>query len=173
VDVLQAIATKRAIREYASRPIAEEDLRRIVDAGRRAASSKNRQRWDFVVVRDRERLRELARVGQYAGHVAGAAAAIGLVTPDPRAQGAPLSILFDIGQAAANVMLAALGLGIGSCPVTVYEQERARRVLGYPEDRHCEYLVALGYPTDPDELTRPPRTGRRRTLDDVLHLDRW
>lgn len=173
MDALQAIRTKRAIRTFADRPLADDDLRRILDAGRRAGSSKNKQRWDFIVVRDRSRLSELAEVGPWGGHLAGAAAGIALVTPDPRAEGAPPSLMFDLGQAAENMMLAAWALGIGTCPVTVYERELARRLLGYPGDRHCEYLLSVGYPADPTELTRPPRRSGRRPLDGIVHEERW
>src|SRR4029079_13855418 len=81
--VWEAIAAKRGIRQFATDPLAPEDLERILQAGRHAGSSKNRQRWTFVVCRDRDHLRELSEVGPYADHIAGAAVAIALVTPDP------------------------------------------------------------------------------------------
>ena len=171
--VWRAISTRRAIRAFDGRPLPQWVLERIVDAGRRAASSKNSQRWDYIVVTDRPTLRELAGVGPWAGHLAGAAAGIALVTPDPRAPDAPLSILFDLGQAAANMALAASELGVGSVPATVYEHDLARRLLAYPADRHCEYLLSFGWPADPTQLTAAPRSGRRRPLADVLHHERW
>ena len=58
-------------------------------------------------------------------------------------------MLFDLGQAAENMMLVAWELGIGSVPATVYDHDLARRFLGYPADRHCEYLLSFGYPADP------------------------
>ena len=171
--VWAAIAGKRAIRSFADRPLADDHLDRILRAGRRSGSSKNLQRWDFIVCRDREHLRELATLGPFAGHLAGAAAAIALVTPDPRGPEAPLSILFDLGQAAQNMMLAAWELGIGSVPATVYEHDLARRSLGYPADRHCEYLLSFGYPAEADDLTRPLRSGGRVALDELVHEERW
>ncbi len=168
-----AIRTKRMVRRYEQRPLAPEHLLRIVDAGRHAGSSKNQQLWDFVVVEERERLQRLAGVGKYAGHLAGAAAAVGLVTPDPRAPGASLSLVWDSGLAAQNMMLAAWELGVGSCPITVYDHDLAREVLAFPADRWCGYLLSLGYPADPDDLTRPPKAGGRRPLDDVLHREQW
>lgn len=173
MNVLDAIATARAIRRFADRPLETDDLETILDAGRRAGSSKNLQRWAFVVVRDRARLRELAAVGPWAGHLAGAAVAVALVTPDPRGADAPLSVMFDLGRAAQNMTLAARELGIGSVPATVYEHELARRLLGYPEDRHCEYLLSFGYPADPAELEAPPRRGGRRDPGDLVHEERW
>ena len=172
-DVWTAIRTKRMVRAFESRPLAPEHLARIVDAGRHAGSSKNTQRWDFVVVEDRATLRRLAAVGPFAGHVEGAAAAIGLVTPDPKAPGASLSLVWDAGLAAENMMLAAWELGVGACPATVYEQPVAREILGYPDDRWCGYVLSFGYPADPEDLTRPPRAGGRRPLDEVLHRERW
>jgi nitroreductase len=173
MDVASAIATRRVVREFAPRPLGADEVRAILDAGRRAGSSKNRQRWDFVVVRDGARLRELSTAGPYAGHVAGAALVIALVTPDPRATGQPLSITWDLGGAAAQMMLVAWSLGIGSCPATVYEQDLVRGLLGYPADRWCEYLISFGYPADASDLTRPNRAGRRRDLDEVVHEERW
>jgi nitroreductase len=171
--VWAAIRAKRMVREFTQRPLSPEHLSQIVDAGRHAGSSKNMQRWDFVVVEEPARLRELAKVGPYAEHLAGAAAAIGLVTPDPTLPKAALSLVWDAGLAAENMMLAAWELGIGSCPATVYEQEIARGILAYPADRWCGYILSFGYPADPDDLTRPPRPGGRRSLDEVTHRETW
>lgn len=168
-----AVRTKRAVRRFESRSLDPDHLRRILEAGRRAGSSKNLQRWDFIVISRRDRLRELAAVGPWAGHLAGAAVAIALVTPDPDAPDAPLSVMFDLGQAAGNMMLVAWELGIGSVPATVYEHDLAQRLLGLPPDRHCEYLLSFGYPEDPAALSRPPRPGKRRAFEDIVHEDRW
>lgn len=173
LDVLTAIRTRRAVRRFDPRPLDEETLRTILDAGRRAGSSKNRQRWAFVVVRDRERLRDLSTLGPWAGHLAGAAVAVALVTPDPRAPDQPLSVTWDLGGAAAQMMLAAWALGVGSCPATVYEHDRARQLLGYPDGWWCEYILSFGYPADPSTLSAPGRAGGRRALDELVHDERW
>lgn len=168
-----AVHAKRAVREFADRPLDQDDLDHILDAGRRAHSAKNLQRWAFIVVRDRNRLLELSVVGPWAKHLAGAAAAVALVTPDPRGPDVPLSITWDVGGAAAQMMLVAWELGVGSCPATVYEQERAREILGYPAELHCEHLLSFGYPKDPSVLTKPNRPGGRRSADEIVHQERW
>lgn len=173
MSVWQAISTKRMVREFADRPLEPDHLVRILNAGRRAASSKNLQRWEFIVCRDRDHLRELSKVGPWADHLEGAAVGIALVTPNPRDADSPLSVLFDLGQAAANMMLAAWELGIGSVPATVYEHDLARRLLGHPDDRHCEYLLSFGYPADPDDLVRPNKAGGRQALADIVHDEHW
>ena len=81
-----------------------------------------------------EQRAELTAGGPYAGHLAHERAAIALVCPDPTAKGVPHSVIWDLGRAAQNMILAAWELGIGSCPATVYDHEVARRLLGYPEE---------------------------------------
>jgi nitroreductase len=168
-----AIAVKRVVRKFSHQPISDAVVERIVDAGRHAGSSKNSQPWTFIVVRDRDRLTELGKVGQWAGHLARATVAIALVTPDPATAAAPLSIYWDLGQASQNMMLAAWELGIGTVPATVYDQPLVKRILGLPADQHCEFLLSFGYPADLNDLTRPPKAGGRRTLDEVMRQERW
>jgi nitroreductase len=165
--------SRRVVRRFADRPLDPEHLERILQAGRRANSSKNQQRWAFIVCREREHLRQLGKVGPWAGHLAGAAVGIALVTPDPSKTHAPLSVMFDLGMAADSMILTAWELGIGSVPATVYDHELARELLGYPEDHHCEFLLSFGYPADASALTRPLKAGGRRPLGELVHEERW
>jgi nitroreductase len=71
------------------------------------------------------------------------------------------------------MMLVAWELGIGSCPATVYEADRARELLGYPADMHCEFLLSFGYPAEPAALTQPNRTGGRKPVEDLVHWEGW
>ena len=173
MDTEQAVRRIRTVRHFRAQPLADEDLYAILDAGRHAGSSKNLQRWHFIVVSERERLEALAAVGPFATHLVGGAAAIALVTPDPRAPDAPLSIAFDLGRAAQNMELVAWARGVGSVPATVYYQELCRTILGYPGDQHCEYILNFGYPADESALSRPPHAGGRHQLDDVVYWERW
>jgi nitroreductase len=173
VETWRAIDSLRVVREFDERPLSEDRVTRILDAGRRAGSAKNLQRWVFIVVQDRARLAALSKSGPWAGHVEGAALAIALVTPDPRAADQPLSIMWDLGKAAQNMMLAAWDLGIGSCPATVYEHLDATRVLELPDDQHCEYVLSFGYPADPTVSQAPNRPGGRASLSEVVRRETW
>jgi nitroreductase len=167
-DVLRA---RRNVRRYADRPIANEDLDRILEAARRTPSSMNEQPWDFVVVTDRGRLQELADLWRYSAHVRDSAATIALVMAvTPPGDDRDL-IQYDLGQATMSIMLAAADLGIGSSHASVGDQEKARRILDLPEDRECPILIALGYPAD--RPLRPISQPKRRPLDDVVHLEAW
>ena len=169
METWHAINTVRVVREFDARPLDAAHLDRILNAGRRAGSSKNDQTWAFIVLRDRAHLGELAAVGRYGGHLAGATVAIALVTPSP----ARPSVMWDLGRAAQNMVLAAWELGIGSVPATVYDHELTHRLLGLPPDRRCDFLLSLGYPVDPSKLTAPNRPGGRLTLSEVVHEERW
>jgi len=171
--VWDAISHRRMVRRFRDEPLRPDHLERILAAGRRAASSKNQQRWAFIVCRDRTRLQQLATVGPWAAHLANAAVGIALVTPDPRTAEAPLSVMFDLGQAADSMMLAAWEIGVGSVPATVYEHDLVHELLGLPAGQYCEFLLSFGYPADPSDLTRPLKRGGRRPLEDIVHQERW
>lgn len=168
MEVSHAIRTQRAVRRFDGRPIDPATLDAILDAGRRAPSSMNEQRWAFVVVTDRERLRELAATGEYADHVAAAAAAIALVVPEADETWRRESIAFDLGQCAQNLMLRAWDLGIGSVHAAVYDEPLARRVLGYPQGWRCDYVLSVGHPG-----AASASAGARKPLDQLVHRERW
>ena len=170
METWDAIRSRRDVRAFEDRPIDDGDLHRILEAGRRSPSSRNWQPWDFVVVTDRDRLAELAKVWQGAGHVAGSAATVALVAPvveDERRQ----IEYFDLGQAALSMMVVAADLGIGSGHSAVGDQELARRLLGYPEDRFCAHLIPFGYPAE--RPLRPLRRPDRRPFEEVVHRGGW
>jgi nitroreductase len=167
------IRTRRNVRRFDDRPIATEDLDRIVAAAALAPSSMNEQRWAFVVCRDRDRLEELARAGDYAGHVARAAAAIAFLTPRAEDVAVRESIAFDLGQAVENAMLAAWELGIGSCHGSVYDESRVRGLLGYPSEMTCDLVVSFGYPDDAASLAPPGSRGGRKPLSELRHEERF
>ncbi len=174
MDVSDAIRSLRVVRHFTDERLADADVQAVLDAGRRAGSSKNTQRRQFIVIRDRDRLKELSTIGDYAGHLAGAAVAVALVTPVPSpAPGAERSLMWDLGGAAQSMILAAWSRGIGSAPATVYQQERCREILAYPDDQHCEYILSFGYPADPSDLTRPLRRLGRVPLQEIVHGEQW
>jgi nitroreductase len=171
VETWDAIRSRRNVRSYREEAVAPEDLDRVLEAGRRSPSASNQQPWDFVVCTDREQLARLAGVRRSSGHVAGSAATIALVAPVPDSARARDLVQYDLGQATMSMMLAAADLGIGSAHGSVSDQELARELLGFPEDRFCAWLVSLGVPAD-RPLT-PVRRPNRRPFDDVVHRGRW
>lgn len=170
MDVAQAIRTKRAVRNFRDEPLPDEITRAILNSGRRSQSSKNTQPWQFVAVRDRTMLKALSQCGTYASHLATAALGVVILTPDPAGK---ISVMFDAGQAAAYMQLAAWELGVGSCLVTFHQAEKAHAVLGAPPEWHAHMGLSFGYPAEEQKLSAAPKKGGRKPLDDFVHWDRW
>ena len=170
MNVSDAIQLKRAVRKFQDKPLPDGVVRAILNAGRRSQSSKNEQGWQFIAIRDKDILKALSECGTYAGHLAGAAIGIAIVTPDPEGK---FQGLFDAGQAAAYMQLAALELGVGSCLASIYEPAKAREVLGFPLDWHLRIAISFGYPADEEKLSAPPKKGGRLSLEEIVHWDKW
>ena len=170
MNVIEAIRTKRAVRKYRDDPLPEDIVRTILHAGRRSQSAKNDQPWHFLAIRNRATLRALAGTSPNIAYIADATLCVALVTPPPSQK---KTILFDAGQAAAGMQLAAWELGVVSCLGTVWEPEKVRDLLGFPGDRHVDLVVAFGYPLLEDAQPRQGRKGGRKNLDDVVRWERW
>jgi len=170
MKVSEAIHFKRAVREFKDVSLPEDAVQAILNAGRRSQSSKNSQPWRFIAIRDKGRLKSLSECGNWAGHLAGAALGVAILTPDPSEK---FQIMFDAGQTAAYMQLAAWELGIGSCPASIYQPDQARQLLGFPEDWHLRIALSFGYPLDEDILSAPLKKGGRRDFEDIVHWEKW
>ncbi|HSJ29387.1 MAG TPA: nitroreductase family protein [Acidimicrobiia bacterium] len=167
-EVYDAVTRLRVVRKFEDRPVSEEDLTAILEAGRWTGSSKNRQSWVFVVVRDRAQLDRLAECGDFTGPLRGAPLVIAPVR-------LPDGYDWDMGRVSQNMMLAAASLGVGSCPITLHRHDDARAVLGVPADHGCQWVVALGYPDEEAERAsrgKNPLSGRK-PLSELVRYDRF
>jgi nitroreductase len=171
VDTWEAITSRRNIRTFADRPIDDAVLDQILEAGRRAPSSRNWQPWDFVLVTDRLALQELSTVWQGGAHIAGAAACIALVTDVYDEERPRMTSQYDLGQATMAMMIAAADHGIGTGHSSVGDQAKAQQLLGFPDGKRAAYLMDLGYPAD--RPLAPIRRPDRKPFDQVVHRGRW
>lgn len=167
-DTYESVVKLRTVRRFRAKPVTDDDLNRILEAARWTGSSKNRQSWSFVVVRERAQLDRLAECGDFTVPVRNAPLVIAPVRlPDGHE--------WDMGRVAQNIMLAAAAIGVGSCPITLHREDCAREVLGVPGDHGCRYVVALGYPDEQAE--RSGRTasamGGRRSFEDLVKYERF
>jgi nitroreductase len=170
MNVSEAIRLKRAVRIFNSQAIPEEIQLPILNAGRRAQSSKNSQPWDFISITNKTTLKSLSECGVNAGHLAGATWGVAIVHPNPYEK---FQTMFDIGQAAAYMQLAAWELGIGSCLASIYESDKAREILGFPQELSLHIAISFGYPLDADILVNQPKKSGRKPLRDIIHRERW
>lgn len=170
MNVSEAIRTKRAVRKFREEPVPDEVIYAILNAGRRSQSSKNEQAWQFIVIRAESTLKALSECGPWAGHLEGAAMAVAILTPDPTAR---FQTMFDAGQVAAFMQLAAWELGVGSVPASIYEAEKAREILGFPPEWHLRIALSFGYPLMEGKLTAAPKKGGRKSLEEIVHWEKW
>ena len=170
MNAIEAIRTKRAVRKFEVKPLPNEAVKTILNAGRLSQSAKNSQPWQFIAIQDKSILKSLSHHGRYTGHLAEAALVVAILTRPPEER---FSILFDAGQAAAYMQLAAWELGIGSCLATIYEPEKTRKLLGFPQEWHIHIAISFGFPLPEEIAPRPPRSDGRKQFDQVVHWDKW
>lgn len=165
MDAYLAVVSKREVRSYTDRGLSPEVVRRILDAGRVAGSSQNRQARRFVVL---ERVREdAAKCVFVPANVSTAALAVAIVI------GGRGPVEFDAGRAAQNMMLAAWNDGVGSCPNGIADSEALSRLLGLEDSERVANILSFGYPArEVDPTRRTPEqwaaAADRRPFDEIV-----
>jgi nitroreductase len=167
MDVLLALTSRREVREYADRAIPEDEVLRILEAGRISGSSKNRQQWRFILVEDPQARERVADSVYAPDNVRGAALVIAIAMSGK----GPTS--FDAGRAAQNMMLAAWNNGIGACPNGIADGEAIEGALGLAEGEHPVTVLSFGYPArprDPERHSPEEWLARadRKPLDEIV-----
>lgn len=161
MDAMEAIGRRRSVRKYTGDPIPRDDLEKIVDAGRLAASGYNRQPWDFIVVTDRKMINKLKVASQWMEK----AGAIIAVVMDPSSR-----FWVEDGSAAVeNMLIASAALGYGSCWLegnTLPREEEFKALLGIPKKRRLLTLVPIGVPAEWP-------TKEKKSLEEVIHWERY
>jgi nitroreductase len=163
VDTFLAIASKRDTRGYAERPIPDEVVQRILDAGRVAGSARNKQPWRFLVVDSAEPRGQLAEAVYAPDNVRGARLVVAIQS----------SAAMDVGRCIQNMMLAAWNEGVASCPNGIADAERARTALGLGEEEPVATVLTFGYPAherDPESRSADEWSARadRKPLDELV-----
>lgn len=169
MNVHDAIAARRSIRNYESRPIDKDTLRRVLDAGRLAPSARNMQEWKFVVVTDRDKLARMVEVckGQRFVGEAGAAVVACAVQHDYVMSCGQYAHPIDIAIAVDHMSLAAVEEGLGSCWIGAFHEDKAKQLLGIPDDIQAVIILTLGYPAE------TPAPSPRNPFDEVFSFDTY
>ena len=168
MDATKLLRSLRSVRRFAAVPIPDDVLTDILRVARWTGSSKNDQPWELIVVRDPATLGALSKLGQYAGHLAGARVGIVLVM-EPGYE-------LDAGRLAQNVMLGAWAHGIGSCIATIFPEPNstlAKELLGVPQERVLDTIISLGYPAAPAQPRPRGVPAARKSQDEVVNWERY
>jgi nitroreductase len=166
MEVMEAILTRRSIRQFEDRPVPDELIEKLLRAAMNAPSARNSQPWYFIVLTNRQLLRQASTVNPYAGMAAKAHLAI-LVCADTRLEKSPGYWPVDCAAAVENMLLAAHGLGLGAVWTGVWPREERmdgfRRLFNLPEPVIAHSMVVVGYPAEqpsPEDRYQPERVYR-------------
>jgi nitroreductase len=165
MDVLEVIKSRRVQRAYANRPVELEKLRALVDAGRHAMSARNLQPWNFIVIRDRARLKQLAELCTTGKFVSEAPAAIAILKDTNNARWADV----DCAQAVMNIANAAWSMGLGTCWVGNFEGDKIERLLEVPQGWAIFTILPFGY----QDEKNPPQAKPLKPRAEVVHFERF
>lgn len=169
MEVMEAIRQRRSIRNYADRPVEEEKLNLILEAGRLAPSAANRQEWRYVVVKEKETRQKLMKAAKGQSFVGQAAVVIAACaeTDNHVMSCGQLSYPIDVAISVDHMTLKALEEGLGTCWVGAFDEDEVKKTLGIPDDIRVVELLTLGYPTD----VPPPRP--RLLISDIVRYEKW
>ena len=174
MNTLDAIHTRRSIRQYQDKPVAEEIINQLLRAAMQAPSARNEQPWHFIVVTDKTLLAEIPHIHPHAAMAPHAAAAI-LVCGDPELTPTPGYLIQDCCLAAHTILLAAHELGLGAvwtgiCP-REERMEAIRTLFKIPNRIIPLALIPLGYPANPD--ADETRLQEHRYHEERIHMNNW
>jgi len=168
MDVYEAIKKRCSVRTYEDRPVEDDKLQRILDAGRHAPSGNNRQEWKFVVVRDEKLRSGLAKAADQAfvGQAPVVIAVVGLNPERVMACDIPADPV-DCAIAIDHMTLAAVAEGLGTCWIGHFDQDASRKLLGVPASAKIIELLPMGYPAV------APKPKKRKDLSEVVCYDKF
>ncbi len=170
--VTKMLRKVRQIRQYASEPVPADALDELLEVARWTGSSRNSQPWHFLVVTDRNKLKQVSDLRPNINWVAAAPLAIAIVLDGENNESEP----YDEGRVTERLLIAAhmLGLGAGTAHFgTAEHQAAAKKILGIPAERAARSLVTIGRPTSVNDPRPNPRKGGRKPLSEVVSYEAW
>lgn len=170
MTVIEAIRTRQSVRSYEKRPVEREKIEEVVEAARLAPSAGNRQEWRFVAVTDPEKKTGLASEASGQAFIGEAACVIACCaeTDSHVMRCGQLCYPIDVAIAIDHMTLRAAELGLGTCWIGAFSEEKVRSILDIPESVKVVELLTLGYPKD-----FGPKAKNRLERGKILFFDRW
>lgn len=169
MDVMTAIKKRRSIRKFESKPIEENKLREILEAGRLSPSASNKQDWKFIVAREKDVINKLAEAANNQTFIASASVVIVACSTNPtrKMSGGQFAGPIDISIAVTHMILKSVEEGLGSCWIGAYNESKVKDILNIPKDVSVVALLPLGYPA-----STPPTTPRK-DFKEVFIFEKW
>jgi len=169
MDVFNAISQRCSVRAYKATDVEEDKLKKVLEAGRLSPSASNRQDWKFIVVKNKETRKELARAAFGQSFIGEAPVVIVACGTEPKAMLAcgQLMHTVDVSIAFAYMILQAYELGLGTCWIGAFNEDEAKKILNVPEHIRVVAMTPLGYPN------QSPSQKSRKTLDQIVCHEKY
>ncbi|MCM8815470.1 MAG: nitroreductase family protein [Candidatus Omnitrophica bacterium] len=174
MDFYQVIKTRRSVRAYKRDEIPQDVLERVLNAARIAPSGSNRQPWKFILIKDRERKRQLAELCHHQSFIAQAPVVIAgcgrNIHYNRGGWMGDCSVIVDVAIAFDHLTLAARAQGLGTCWIGSFDNEGIKKYLGIPDDYNVVALTPVGYPEDDSAFCE---TQDRLPLQEIVFYEQW
>jgi nitroreductase len=171
-DVVEEIRKVRQARLYHPKPVPDDVLNQLLEIARWSGSSRNTQPWHFIVVRDKQMLKDLSQLRPPINWVADAPVALAVVLDG----GDEASEAYDEGRVTERVLIAAKLLGLGGGTAWYGDAEKdakAKQLLGIPAERRARSMIVLGYPTTTTDHRPNKNTPGRKAMSEIVSYDRY
>ncbi len=167
--LLPEIENRYSVRDFLAKPVEEEKLLRVLEAGRRAPSAKNRQPWRFIVTRNEEQRKQFQEAAYGQEWVGQASSIISVCTTnvDYKMPNGELAHPIDLSFAVSFMMIQAQSEGLGTCVITTFREADIREILTVPYSMKVLMLLLVGYPGSAGE------SAERKDLNQVASFDHW
>ena len=139
---LEFLKNRRTIRSFQQKMISDEEIEMILEAGRWAPSASNRQPWQFIVIKNERKKRELAKLARYGSFLGDAPIVIAIIG---KIKKSPRWYVQDTSLVSMNMMLMAWALGIGTCWIGTMDREKAKECLELGENDFVLTVLPMGY----------------------------
>jgi nitroreductase len=172
MEVSEAIRKRRSVRTYLPDTVPQDKLKTILEAGRLAPSAGSIQPWHFIVVFNKEKRETLAKGGRYAKFLSQAPV---VIVGCGNKKLSPNWNVVDTAIAMQNMVIAAVGEGLGTCWVGSFKEEKVKELLKIPEQFSVIALLAVGYAREKLDLTAKVAhlIRRRKKIEKIISLDEF
>jgi nitroreductase len=169
MDVFDAISQRSSIRAYKTMDVEEDKLKKILEAAKFSPSASNRQDWKFVIVKNKETKKKLAKAAFGQSFIGEAPIVIVACGPEPKtwmACGQP-AYTVDVSIAFTHIILQAYELGLGTCWIGAFKEDEAKKILNVPAQVRVVAMTPVGYPNE------SPTEKFRKSLSEIICYEKY
>jgi nitroreductase len=170
MNVIDAIKKRKSVRNFLDKPIEEKKLRAVLEAGRLAPSAKNRQEWRFIIIKDHKVKRKIVEAAKGQSFVGEAPVIIVACAVDNEyvMTCGQLSYPIDVAIALDHISLAAVEVGLGTCWIGAFYEDKIKEILGIPNGVRVVDLMPIGYPAN-----QTVKEKNRLAYDEIVKNEQW